>query len=50
MEHFTALDWKNEETLIDKIVGRVLFSPQVNPATGLPDRRMRAEHLVVLKR
>jgi len=49
-EHFTALGWKHEATLIDKIVARTLFKAEVNPATGLQDHRMAAEHLVILCR
>jgi len=49
-EHFTALGWRHEATLIDRIVGRVMFRSAVNPATGLRDERMKTEHLVVLKR
>lgn len=50
MEHFTALGWHHEVTLVDSIVARVLFRSRVNPATGLEDRRMSTEHLVVLSR
>lgn len=50
IEHFTALGWVHEVTLIDTIVARVMFSSTVNPATGLRDQRMRTEHLVVLSR
>jgi len=49
-EHFTALGWKHEATLIDKIVARTLFKAEVNPATGLQDHRMATEHLVILCR
>lgn len=50
IEHFTALGWKHEATLIDKIVAKRLFSYRVNPATGKADNRMAKEYLVVLKK
>ncbi len=49
-EHFEALGWHHEVTFVDKIVARVLFRSQKNPATGLDDMRMKTEHLVVLRR
>lgn len=49
-EHFSALGWTHEVTLIDTIVSRVMFSYGKNPATGLTDNRMRKEYLVVLRR
>lgn len=49
-EHFVALGWQHELTLIDTIVARTMFFYSVNPATGLQDRRMSTEHLVVLSR
>ncbi len=50
VEHFSALGWTHEATLIDSIVARVMFRSEKNPATGLVDRRMATEHLVILKR
>jgi len=49
-EHFVSLGWQHEVTLIDKIVARVMFRSKVNPATGIEDRRMPTEHLVVLRK
>ncbi len=49
-EHFAGLGWRHESTLIDTIVSRGMFYYEANPATGLEDRRMRSEHLVVLSR
>lgn len=49
-EHFTALGWRHEVTLVDTIAARVMFRSRVNPATGIEDERMPTEHLVVLKR
>lgn len=49
-EHFCALGWVHEETLIDTIVARRLFRYPINPATGLRDERTRTENLVILKR
>ncbi len=50
VEHFTALGWEHEVTLVDKIVARTMFKAEVNPATGLKDNRMATEHLVILRR
>ena len=50
VEHFQALGWRHEATLVDTIATKNLFSYRVNPATGVPDRRMKTEHLVVLAR
>jgi hypothetical protein len=49
-EHFTALGWIHETTLMDTIVARQMFFYNNNPATGLKDQRMRTESLVVLRR
>lgn len=49
-EHFTALGWTHETTLLDTIVARQMFFYHNNPATGLKDQRMRTESLVVLRR
>ena len=50
LEHFTALGWVHEITLVDTIVARRMFFYNNNPATGLKDKRMRTESLVVLRR
>ncbi len=50
VEHFAALGWRHEATLVDTIVSKNLFSYRVNPATGAPDSRMKTELLVVLAR
>jgi DNA modification methylase len=50
VEHFRALGWKHEITLIDTIVARAMFFYRLNPATGVKDSRMSTEHLVVLSR
>lgn len=49
-EHFEALGWTHEITLIDTIVSRAMFFYRLNPATGVKDSRMLTEHLVVLSR
>ncbi len=49
-EHFVAKGWEHEVTLIDKIAARVMFRSKVNPATGIEDKRMPTEHLVILRR
>jgi len=50
MEHFQALGWQHEATLIDTIVARAMFFYEQNPATHSSDNRMTTEHLVVLSR
>jgi len=49
-ENFTKLGWTYEKTLIDTIVARRMFSYNINPATGIKDRRTAVENLVILKR
>jgi len=49
-EHFEAIGWKHEITLVDTIVTRAMFFYKLNPATGQRDRRMSTENLVVLSR
>ncbi|MEM0252923.1 MAG: cytosine methylase [Metallosphaera sp.] len=49
-EHLRELGWRHEVTYVDKIVSRVMFEADVNPATGLEDSRIKTEHLVVLKK
>jgi len=43
-------NWMHEKTYIDRIVSRVMFSTEKNPATGIEDQRMDREYLVVLQR
>ncbi len=50
MEHFEALGWKHEVTLVDTIVARTMFFYDKNPATQARDRRMSTERLVVLSK
>ncbi len=51
VQHLTAKgEWVHEKTYADKIVSRVLFRAEKNPATGLEDKRMEREFLVVLRR
>jgi hypothetical protein len=50
IEHLKEFGWKHEVTFIDKIVSRVMFESNVNPASGEKDSRIKTEHLVVLKR
>jgi len=50
VEHLTEFGWMHETTLVDKIVGRQLFSYDINPATKKADKRTAIENLVVLKR
>lgn len=49
-EHFTHLGWSHEATYIDTIEARVMFRSRTNPATGIEDRRMPTEHMVILRR
>jgi hypothetical protein len=50
-QHLTAKgEWVHEKTYIDRIVSRVMFRAEKNPATGLEDKRMEREYLVVLRR
>jgi len=49
-EHFEALGWTHEVTLVDTIVARAMFFYRLNPATGVRDNRMSTERLVVLSR
>jgi len=50
IEHLKEFGWKHEVTFIDKIVSRVMFESNINPASGLEDKRIKTEHLVVLKK
>jgi hypothetical protein len=49
-EHFTAMGWTHEITLIDTIVARRMFSYRKNPATDIEDDRTSSEYLVILRR
>ena len=50
IEHLKEFGWRHEVTFIDKIVSRVMFESNINPASGEKDSRIKTEHLVVLKR
>jgi len=51
VQHLSAKgEWVHEKTYIDRIVSRVMFRAEKNPATGLEDERMEREYLVVLRR
>ncbi|MGQ9846805.1 MAG: hypothetical protein ACUVQP_04795 [Bacteroidales bacterium] len=50
VEHLKEFGWKHEITFIDKIVSRVMFESDINPASKEKDSRIKTEHLVVLKR
>lgn len=50
VEHMKGCGWEHEMTYMDKIVSRAMFESHVNPATGLSDKRMQTEHLVVLRK
>ena len=50
IEHLQEFGWKHEVTFIDKIVSRVMFESNVNPASGEKDSRIKTEHLIVLKK
>ena len=49
-EHFVELGWTHEETLIDSIVARRMFSYRVNPATNHKDNRIKTENLLILRK
>jgi hypothetical protein len=50
IEHLKEFGWKHEVTFVDKIVSRVMFETDINPASGEKDNRIKTEHLVVLKK
>jgi hypothetical protein len=50
IEHLKEFGWKHEVTFIDRIVSRVMFESDINPASGEKDSRIKTEHLIVLKR
>jgi hypothetical protein len=50
IEHLKEFGWSHEVTFIDKIMSRVMFESNVNPASGQRDSRIKTEHLVVLKK
>lgn len=50
IEHLKEFGWEHNITFIDKIISRVMFESNVNPASGEKDTRIKTEHLVVLKR
>jgi len=49
IEHLKEFGWEHEFTFVDKIVSRVMFKTDINPASGEKDSR-KTEHLVVLKK
>ena len=50
IEHLKEYGWIHEVTFVDKIVSRVMFESDVNPASGEKDSRIKTEHLVVLRK
>lgn len=52
VEHLREFGWEHELTYVDQIVSRVMFESKsrINPASGLEDRRIETEHLVVLRK
>jgi hypothetical protein len=50
IEHLKEFGWEHEVTFVDKIVSRVMFETDINPASGEKDSRIKTEHLVVLKK
>jgi len=50
IEHMENKGFRHKKTYIDRIVSRVMFSTEKNPSTGIEDKRMDKEYLVVLKR
>jgi hypothetical protein len=50
IEHLKEFGWEHEVTFVDKIVSRVMFETDINPASGEKDNRIKTEHLVVLKK
>jgi hypothetical protein len=50
IEHLKEFGWRHEVTFVDKIVSRVMFESDINPASGEKDSRIKTENLVVLKR
>jgi hypothetical protein len=50
IEHLSTLGWEHEITYVDKIVSRVMFRSNINPASGEKDSRIENEYLIILKR
>jgi hypothetical protein len=50
IEHLKEFGWEHEVTFVDKIVSKVMFETDINPASGEKDNRIKTEHLVVLKK
>jgi len=50
VEHLREFGWKHEVTFVDKIVSRVMFNSNINPASGRKDSRIKTEHLVILRK
>ncbi len=51
-EHFLNKGWKHRLTYIDTVKSRVMFNTKtyINPSTGLKNKRMETEMLIVLER
>ncbi|WP_455141274.1 hypothetical protein [Candidatus Hodarchaeum mangrovi] len=50
VEHFQNCGWYHKITLIDTIKSRNIFKLEKNPSTGRKSKRIKTEHLVILKR
>ncbi len=50
IEHLEENGWRHEITYVDRIVSRVMFESQINPASREKDSRIKTEHLVVLRK
>jgi len=48
IEHWSALGWKHEVTLVDKIAARTLAKAQLNPTIAVEPHGMDKEYLTVL--
>jgi hypothetical protein len=49
-EHLKEFNWRHEITLVDKIVSHIMFDSKINPASGMPNSRIKTEHLLILKK
>lgn len=49
-EHLTSEGWTYENTLVDQIDSKQMFSYENNPATDIEDMRAEAENLVILRK
>ena len=50
IEHLEENGWRHEITYVDRIVSRVMFESQINPASREKVSRIKTEHLVVLRK